>query len=280
MVALLTCETDPLTGKTTLNLVDNKELFAASFDQYAQFLSENTVITGTNDAKMVEDMGKKISAAAQRWYTYIGEPNYLKDYKWEYNLVDDPQINAWCLPGGKIVVYTGILPVTQNEDALATVMGHEVAHALLNHGRQRVSVGFLQELGLAAAGLATSLAGADANTQSLFLAALGIGSNLAVALPFSRENESEADHYGLILMAIAGYNPEESVPFWGRMAAQGSGSTPEFLSTHPSPDTRIKDLQKKSIPEAKRKAAKLHLDPLKKESILKAKKIAAEINNQ
>ena len=281
MAALLTCETDPLTGKTTLALVDNDELFAASFDQYAQFISENTVITGTNDAKMVEDMGKKISEAAQRWYTYIGKPNYLKDYKWEYHLVKDDQINAWCLPGGKIVVYTGILPVTQNEDALATVMGHEVAHALLNHGKQRVSVGFLQQLGLAAAGLATSLAGANEETQSLFLAALGVGSTLAVALPFSRDNESEADHYGLILMAIAGYNPEESVPFWERMAqGREDNKLDEFLSTHPSPATRIKDLRDKSIPEAKRKAAKLHLDPLKKESILKAKKIAAEINNQ
>jgi predicted Zn-dependent protease len=279
MAALLTCETDPLTGKTTLALVSDSELFAASFDQYAQFLSENKVITGTNDAKMVEDMGKKISAAAQRWYTYIGEPNYLKDYRWEYNLVEDDQINAWCLPGGKIVVYTGILPVTENENALATVMGHEVAHALLNHGKQRVSVGFLQQLGLAAAGLAAGLAGADENTQLLFLAALGVGANIAVALPFSRENESEADHYGLILMAIAGYDPEQSVPFWGRMAAQGD-RIPEFLSTHPDPTTRIKDLRDKSIPEAKRKAAKLHLDTLKKESILKAKKIAAEINNQ
>jgi len=279
MAALLTCETDPLTGKTTLALVSDSELFAASFDQYAQFLNENQVVKTGSNAEMVKRLGENIKNAAQRWYTYIGEPNYLKDYKWEYNLVDDPQINAWCLPGGKIVVYTGILPVTENEDALATVMGHEVAHALLNHGKQRVSVGFLQELGLMAAGLAASLAGADENTQTLFLAALGIGATVGVALPFSRENESEADHYGLILMAIAGYNPEESVPFWGRMAAQGS-RTPEFLSTHPDPTTRIKDLRDKSIPEAKRKAAKLHLDPLKKESILKAKKIAAEINNQ
>jgi len=284
---LLTCETDPLTGKTTLALVSNNELFAESFTQYRQFLSENPPVSQTDPrAQMVTRLGENISAAAERWYAYINKPNYLKDYKWEYNLVNSKEINAWCMPGGKIVVYTGILDVTQNEDALATVMGHEVAHALLNHGQQRVSVNFLQQLGLAAAGLTAALAGADENTQSLFLAALGIGSNLAVALPFSRENESEADHYGLILMAIAGYNPEESVPFWGRMAElngkrdEDPDKFSEFFSTHPEPGTRIKDLQNKSIPEAKRKAAKLHMDPLKKEAILKAKKIAAEINNQ
>jgi predicted Zn-dependent protease len=183
------------------------------------------------------------------------------------------------MPGGKIVVYTGILPVTENEDALATVMGHEVAHALLNHGRQRVSLNFLTQLGLAAAGLAASLSGASEQTQSLFLAALGVGSAVGVSLPFSRENESEADHYGLILMAIAGYDPEASVPFWENMAKLGGG-TPEFLSTHPSSQTRANDLRIKSIPEAKRKAAKLHLETLNKESILRAKKIADEINNQ
>jgi predicted Zn-dependent protease len=279
MAALLTCETDPLTGKTTLALVSNDELFVASFQQYEEFLKENTVIKTGKDAEMVTRLGDNIRKAAEKWYTSKGSRDYLKDYRWEYKLVDDPQVNAWCLPGGKIVVYTGILPVTGDEDALATVMGHEVAHALLNHGRQRVSVAFLENLGLAAAGLAASLSGASEQTQSLFLSALGIGSTLAVALPFSRENESEADHYGLILMAIAGYDPEASVPFWERMAAQGSGGTPEFLSTHPSPDTRIKDLQKKSIPEAKKVAAKLRLDDLK-EAIPKAKKTAAEINKQ
>jgi len=281
VAVFLTCETDPLTGKTTMALVSDRELFAASLQQYNEFLSENKdkLITTGKDAEMVKRLGENIKDAAQRWYASIGEPNYLNDYRWEYNLVDDKQVNAWCMPGGKIVVYTGILPVTQNEDALATVMGHEVAHALLNHGKQRVSLNFLTQLGLAAVGLAASLAGADQQTQDLFLGALGIGTAVGVALPFSRENESEADHYGLILMAIAGYSPEESVPFWERMAAKGS-SGPEFLSTHPSPSTRIKDLRNNSIPEAKRKAAKLHLDALKKESILKAKKTAAEINGQ
>ncbi|MDR2575414.1 MAG: M48 family metallopeptidase [Treponema sp.] len=279
VAVFLTCETDPLTGKTTMALVSDRELFAASFQQYEEFLKENTVITGTPEAEMVERLGKNIKNAAQRWYTYIGEPNYLKDYQWEYKLVQDDQINAWCMPGGKIVVYTGIMPVTKNEDGLATVMGHEVAHALLNHGKQRVSANFVAQLGLAAADITAAMLGGTDDSRKLLLGALGLGANLGVLLPFSREHESEADHYGLILMAIAGYNPEESVPFWERMKALGGGSI-EFLSTHPSNDTRIKDLGNKSIPEAQRKAAKLHLDPLKKEAILKAKKIADEINNQ
>jgi len=274
---LLTCETDPLTGKQTLALVSNTELFAASFDQYKQFISENEVIPLTDDrAKMVNDIGENIKKAAEKWYASIGQSNYLKDYRWEYKLVKDDQVNAWCMPGGKIVVYTGILPVTQNEDALATVMGHEVAHALLNHGRQRVSVAFLEQLGLVAAQLTASAMGASQESQAVLLTALGITSTLGVALPFSRENESEADHYGLILMAIAGYNPDESVEFWGRMA-KISGNTPEFLSTHPSPTTRIKDLKDKSIPEAKKKADELRINAMIR-FIPEAKRIAAEIN--
>ena len=256
MAALLTCETNPLTGETTLAFVSDSELFTMSFQQYDQFLSENKVITGTSDARMVKNIGENIKTAAEKWYTSIGKGDYLKDYKWEYNLVDDPQVNAWCLPGGKIVVYTGILPVTKNEDALATVMGHEVTHALFNHGKQRYSASVLQELGAEGVSLIAAGFGANQEGQALFQTLFGVGSTIFGTLPFSRKHESEADHYGLILMAIAGYNPEESVPFWERMAAQGSGGTPEFLSTHPSPDTRIKDLQK-WIPEAKKKAQEL-----------------------
>jgi len=277
VVFLLTCETDPLTGKQTLALVSNSELFAASFDQYKQFISENEVIPLTDDrAKTVNDIGENIRKAAEKWYASIGQSNYLKDYRWEYKLVKDDQVNAWCMPGGKIVVYTGILEVTENKDALATVMGHEVAHALLNHGRQRVSVAFLEQLGLVAAQLTASAMGASEESQAVLLTALGITSTLGVALPFSRENESEADHYGLILMAIAGYDPDESVPFWQRMA-KGSSGTPEFLSTHPSPTTRIKDLREKSIPEAKKKANELRINAMIK-FIPEAKRIAAEIN--
>jgi predicted Zn-dependent protease len=253
LTSLITCVTNPLTGKSTMALVGNKELFASSFQQYNQFLSENKVITGTADAQMVERVGQNIRRAAERWLASERKSSYLNDYRWEYRLVDSKEVNAWCMPGGKIVVYSGILPLTQTEDGLATVMGHEVAHALLNHGQQRVSANVLQQIG--AVGVAIATSGNSKESQALLLTAYGIGSTLFGTLPFSRKHESEADHYGLLLMAIAGYNPEASVPFWQRMAAKGGG-VPEFLSTHPSGKTRINNLRK-SIPEAKRKAARL-----------------------
>jgi len=228
-------------------------------------------------AAMVERLGKNIKAAAEKWLASENKSYYLDSYVWEYNLVVDDQINAWCMPGGKIVVYTGILPVTQNEDALATVMGHEVAHALHNHGNRRVSMSLLLQLGLVGASLTTQALGASKEAQALVLGGLNMASTLGVVLPFSRDNESEADKTGLYLMAIAGYSPEESVPFWQRMAKLGGG-TPEFLSTHPSSDNRQKALQH-YIPEARRRAAQLKIDSIK-ETIPKAKKIAEEINGQ
>jgi len=251
---LSACATNPLTGKSTMAFVGNDQLFPTSFAQYNEFLNENTVITGTADAAMVERLGKKLADAAQKWYESLKDPHYLDDYRWEYKLVQDNQINAWCMPGGKIVVYTGILPVTQTEAGLAVVLGHEISHALLNHGQQQMSADLLTQIGALGVAVGTSLAGLSAEAQSGLMNAYGIGTTLGAALPFSRSHESEADHYGLILMAIAGYNPEEAVPFWERMAAMGSGGTPEFLSTHPSDATRIKQLQG-WIPEAKQKAA-------------------------
>jgi predicted Zn-dependent protease len=251
---LFTCASNPLTGKSTMAFVNNSELFPSSFQQYEQFLSENKVISGTPQAQLVERVGKNIRAAAEKWLTAEGHGDYLKDYRWEYHLVDSNEVNAWCMPGGKIVVYSGILPLTQTEDGLATVMGHEVAHALLNHGQQRMSAGVLQELG--AAGLSILTTGKSKESQALAMTAYGAGSQLFGTLPFSRGHESEADHYGLVLMAIAGYNPDASVPFWERMASMGGGGTPEFLSTHPSDATRVRQLQG-WIPEARSKAAEL-----------------------
>jgi len=196
---------------------------------------------------MVSRVGAKIADAAKKWLAAEGAPHYLDDYRWEYKLVSDKEINAWCLPGGKIVVYTGLLPVSQTETGLAVVLGHEVAHALLNHGQQRMSAGVLQQVGAVAVGVLT-------NSEAM-MAAYGVGSTVLGTLPFSRDHESEADHYGLILMAIAGYNPSEAVPFWQRMARAGGGGSIEFLSTHPSSSTRIRQLQG-WIPEAKQKAAK------------------------
>jgi predicted Zn-dependent protease len=246
------CVTNPLTGKSTMAFVNNSQLFPSSFQQYNEFLKESEVVTGTADAAVVNRIGAKLKEAAEKWLASEGQSSYLADYAWEYHLVKDDQVNAWCMPGGKIVVYTGILPVTKDETGLAVVLGHEVSHALLNHGQQRMSADVLSQLG--ASGLSLVTGGASPETQALAMTAYGAGSQLFGTLPFSRKHESEADHYGLLLMAIAGYNPEAAVPFWERMAAMGGGGTPEFLSTHPSDATRINQLRD-WVPEAKSKAA-------------------------
>jgi predicted Zn-dependent protease len=247
-LALVTCVTNPFTGKSTMAFVDNSQLFPSSFAQYDEFLNENTVITGTPQAEMVNRVGNNLRQAAEKWLAADGQLGYLNGYAWEYKLVQSNEINAWCMPGGKIVVYSGILPVTQDENGLAVVLGHEIAHALLNHGQQRMSAGVLQQLGAAGLSVFTN--------NDLAMTAYGIGSELFGTLPFSRSHENEADHYGLILMAIAGYNPDASVPFWQRMSQLGGGGVPQFLSTHPSDDTRIRNLQG-WIPEAKERAAAL-----------------------
>jgi predicted Zn-dependent protease len=255
ILVFVSCKTNPLTGKSTLNFVSNSELFPSSFQQYGTFLKENKVITGSANAKLVEKVGVRIKLAAEKYLNSLGQTQYLKDYAWEYKLVESPDINAWCMPGGKIVVYSGILPITSNEAGLATVMGHEVSHALANHGAQRMSAGKLQQLG--AVGLTLATAKQAETKQNQWLEYYGIGTQVGVMLPFSRSHESEADKIGLALMAIAGYDVEESVLFWGRMAAKSSGKTqPEFMSTHPSDATRIADL-KALLPEAKAIAAKV-----------------------
>lgn len=254
MAALvLSCATNPFTGKKTMAFVPDSSLFASSFQQYSTFIKENKVVTGTSDAQMVHRVGEKIKGAAEQWLKANGYANYLKDYKWEYKLVQDNAVNAWCMPGGKIVVYTGLMKVAQGEAGLATVMGHEVAHALANHGQQRMSASVLQQLG--AVGVTAATGNSSAETQQKAMAAYGAGSNIAGMMPFSRKHESEADRIGLILMAVAGYNPDNALSFWQRMSAQGGSKTPEMLSTHPSDQTRIANIQK-LIPEAKAEAKK------------------------
>ncbi|WP_016990069.1 M48 family metallopeptidase [Flavobacterium sp. ACAM 123] len=251
---LVSCAVNPLTGKKTLNLVSNSELFPTSFAEYGTFLKENKVITGTTDARRVESVGIKIKLAAEKYLNYLGQKQYLDGYQWEYKLVDSKDVNAWCMPGGKIVVYSGILPITRDDAGLATVMGHEVSHALANHGAQRMSVGQLQQLG--AVGVAVATGNKSAENQQIWQQAYGVTTQYGGMLPFSRNHETEADKIGLVLMAIAGYNPEEAIAFWTRMAANSNGQAPpEFLSTHPSDATRIANL-KAMIPEAKATAAK------------------------
>ncbi|GGD08250.1 M48 family metallopeptidase [Hyunsoonleella pacifica] len=236
---LVACATNPFTGKKTIALVPNSQLFPTAFAQYNQFLNENKVVTGTKDSEMIKRVGQRIAVAAERWLNANGHQGYLKDYKWEYNLVQDETVNAWCMPGGKIVFYTGILPIAKTEAGVAAIMGHEVAHALANHGQQRMSAGIVQQLGAVAGNVAIK----DEQTRAIFNQAYGIGSQVGVMLPFSRNHETQSDNYGLHLMAIAGYNPYEAAELWKRMKAKSGGQAPpEFMSTHPSNDTRIKNL--------------------------------------
>ncbi|CAM3316631.1 M48 family metallopeptidase [Zobellia roscoffensis] len=233
------CKTNPFTGKKVLNFYPNSQVFPTAFAQYDQFLTENKVVENTVDARMIIKVGQRISSAAEKWLNANGYAGYLKDYKWEYNLVDDKTVNAWCMPGGKIVFYTGILPICAGERGVAVVMGHEVAHALADHGAQRMSAGTLQQLGAVAGNVAIQ----DPQKREMFNQAYGVGSQVGVMLPFSRSHETEADRIGLQIMAIAGYDPTEAAELWKRMKANSGGEAPpEFMSTHPSNDTRINNL--------------------------------------
>jgi len=239
LALFLSCATNPFTGKQTLALVPKDDLLASSFQQYDQFLSENKVIKGTPQAEMITRVGQRIAIAAERYLDANGHQGYLKDYKWDYNLVDDKTVNAWCMPGGKIVFYTGILPIAQNETGIAIIMGHEVAHALADHGQQRMSAGMIQQIG--AVGLNVVLE--DNKNLDLYNQAYGIGTTVGGMLPFSRSHETEADQIGIYLAAIAGYDPYEAPKLWERMSAiSGGQAPPEFLSTHPSNESRIQNL--------------------------------------
>jgi len=246
----IACSKNAVTGRSQLKLLPESELQTMATTQYAEFLSKNKVVSTSNnrDAEMVRRVGQRITKAVTDYYSSIKKSSILDGYKWEYNLVDDKAVNAWCMPGGKIVVYTGLLPISQNEAALAVVMGHEVSHAIFQHGNERIS----QQLGaqLVGAGLQVAVANKPAETQNAFLLAYGVGAQAGFLLPYARKHELEADRYGLWWAAMAGYNPQEAIPLWERMekASQGQ-SPPEFLSTHPSEGRRIDQLQK-FMPEA------------------------------
>ena len=247
---LVACSKNTITGRSQAKLLPESELQAMAVSQYQQFLSENKVVSpsGNRDAEMVARVGQRITKAVESYYAQKGLSQELEGYNWEYKLVDSKEANAWCMPGGKIVVYTGLLPITQNEAALAAVMGHEVSHAIFYHGNERMSQGMLQQLGGVA--LSVAVANKPAATQNLFMSAYGLGSQVGVLLPFSRKHELEADRYGLIWTAMAGYNPREAIALWDRMEQASAGQKPpEFLSSHPAEGTRKQQLEK-YMPEA------------------------------
>jgi len=241
------CTTVPITGRRQLSLVSDSQVSQLSAQEYQQTLQKSTVITTGADVQLVRTVGVQISKAAEAFLRDSGLESEIAGYAWEFNLIkEDQTVNAFCMPGGKIVVYTGILPYTKDATGLAVVLGHEVAHAIAKHGAERMS----QEMIAQGAGTLTSIlvSNKSEQTQQLVMTAYGLGSQYGVLLPYSRKHELEADRIGLILMARAGYDPNKAVAFWQRMSAGGS-STPEFMSTHPSDATRINDLQK-YIPEA------------------------------
>lgn len=242
------CATVPVTGRKQLAMVSNEEIIPMAFQQYQQVLKEEKISTNQAQTALVKKVGVRIQKAVEEYMASKGLSSELNGFQWEFNLIDDPNtVNAWCMPGGKVAFYTGIMPICEDEAGVAVVMGHEVAHAIANHGRERMSQGMVAELGLTS--LSAALSQNPTVTTQLFEQAVGMGTQVGM-LSFSRQHESEADKIGLIFMSMAGYDPNEAPKFWERMDALSSGgSPPEWLSTHPSNNKRIKDL-KRDIPEA------------------------------
>lgn len=245
VIIQLSCKTNAITGRNQLKLVSDTELQNMAVTEYRQFLSKEKVLNSNIDknAMIVKNIGIRISTAIIKYYNERNLSAELIGYKWEYNLVDSKQVNAWCMPGGKIVVYIGLLPITKNEDALAVVIGHEIAHALAKHGNERMSQSMLQQFGNLA--LSVAVNNKPKETRDAFLNAYGVGSSLGFILPHSRQQELEADKFGLRFAALAGYNIREAIPLWNRMkAASGNNGSTEFLNTHPAEDRRISELSK------------------------------------
>lgn len=245
------CSTVPITGRQRINLYGDKQVLPSSFSQYKNFLDKNKLSTNEEQTAKIKEIGAKISKSVDKFMRANGMTAEADAYKWEFNLVEDKTINAWCLPGGKVVFYTGILPICANDDGIAAVMGHEIAHAFAKHGQERMTTGTFQQLGGVAVALATNQK--DPKTQEIWSLAYGLGSTVGV-LAFSRTHETEADKLGLVFMLMAGYDGAEAAELWVRMSKNGKASnTPKFLRTHPTNEDRIKTI-KAYLPEARRLA--------------------------
>lgn len=245
-LAMLSCSTVPITGRQQLNLVPDSEIMALSYQQYGEFIKGSRLSQNQAQAAMVKRVGTNIQKAVEAYFAQNNLTGELSGFAWEFNLVDSNEVNAFCMPGGKVVVFTGILPVTKTEAGLAVVVGHEIGHAVAKHGSERMSQGLLQQMGGLA--LAKALENKPQQTQQLWMTAFGLGSQLGVMLPYSRTQEYEADRLGMTFMAMAGYDPNAALDFWQRMSAGGGSKPPEFLSTHPSDESRIARM-KELLPE-------------------------------
>jgi predicted Zn-dependent protease len=247
VLLLQSCSLVPLTGRRQLSLVSDADMISTSFIQYGQFLKDNQLSAVTSQTNMVKGVGRRIQNAVTTYFAQHNLSQDLNGFAWEFNLVENKEVNAWCMPGGKVVVYSGILPITQNEIGLAVVMGHEIAHAVAKHSNERMSQELVAQFG--GQTLAAALQQKPKETQDLWMSLFGVGVQIGAVLPYSRLQEGEADHLGLIFMAMAGYDPNASIEFWQRMS-QAAGTQPlEFLSTHPSDENRMKKI-KSEIPEA------------------------------
>ncbi len=248
-ILFCSCSVVPVTGRQQLSLISSSEMLSMGKQQYSAFLKSNKVVP-TNDRRtvMVKTVGKNIQTAVEK---YFRQNNLsLSGYKWEFNLVDSKEVNAWCMPGGKVVIYTGLLPIAIDNNGLAVVMAHEISHAVSGHGEERMSQELLAQFGGAA--LSEALSKKPQETQQIWMNVFGVGVQYGALLPFNRVQESEADHLGLIFMAMAGYDPNGALIFWQRMAQQNQGQAPpEFMSTHPSDQTRINKIREE-LPEAMR----------------------------
>jgi len=241
------CTEVEITGRQQFNIVPDSTMNSMSFQSYSEFISTHKLSTNTEQTQMVKRVGGRIQNAVEQYCEQNGILDQLEGYKWEFNLVEDPNVNAWCMPGGKVVVYTGIMPIAQGETGLAVVMGHEIAHAFAKHGAERMSHALIVQMGGIA--LSTAMKDRPEQTKNLFMQSYGVGTKLGV-LKYSRTHENEADHLGMVFMAMAGYNPQEAIAFWQRMSEQKKGArSPEFLSTHPADETRIQNL-KDLLPDA------------------------------
>lgn len=259
---MASCAKVPFTDRKAVRLISSQEINTLSFQQYDDFLKQNPPLTAGPEVRRVREVGDRIAAALALYYKAKGWEDRLSEFEWEYNVVNDPNVNAFCMPGGKVVVYTGILPIAKDDDGLAVIMGHEIAHAVAHHGNERMSQQMGVQGGLAAINAVLTGSGSAAEqsrTRDILMGAAGMGAQVGILLPFSRKHESEADKIGLYLMAIAGYDVDAAAPFWERMQAGGGQTPPEFLSTHPSPETRSTNL-KEWAPEAKALAQKYSLD--------------------
>ncbi len=245
---LSACATVPGTGRSQLSLVDDGELNAMAATQYSQMMKQGPLSKNKKDTAMIKNVGAKISKAAATFLTENGMAADIPNYNWEFNLIESTDVNAFCMPGGKVAFYTGILPYAKGEDGVAVIMGHEVAHAIAHHSRERASQQLMTQLGATALSIGLGVGGASQLTGDMAMAAYGLGSQVGIMLPYSRAHEHEADRIGLYLMAMAGYDPDAALDFWKRMS-EGKKEGSDFLSTHPADSKRIADIEK-LLPEA------------------------------